>query len=162
MSAAAAVSFLNFLKKETLKTLRGYGLSNDTVIDLIKNCPAKNKNKYFSKWIAHIKTSNIKKPAGFLITMVNKGENPPQKEAKKLIPTARRLAELKKADELLKQAKIELGRLCSKKRVLTWLDRLPESYHSKLKRHLDYIYPVKHSYGEAKEEWDEEKSGAGE
>lgn len=163
LAATAASSLLNSLKEKTLETLKDYGLSEDTITDLIKNCPAKNKDKYFSQWITHIKTSNIKKPAGFLITMVNKRENPPQKEAKKLSPAARKLAELnrKEADELLKQAKIELGRLCDKQRILSWLEKLPGNYHLKLKKHLDYIYPTKHSYEEAKEEWEKGKWGWG-
>ena len=67
----------------------------------------------------------------------------------------REFRELKEEEkeELFRKAKIELGRLSSKKIILNWLKKLPESYHQKLKRHLDYIYPKSHSYREAKKEW---------
>ncbi len=83
--------------------------------------------------------------------MVKENANPPRIES----PTARKLRELKEEEKekLFKQAKIELGRLSSKKAILAWLEKLPESYHQKLKRFLDYKYWEHHSYSEAKKEW---------
>ena len=152
--AAADISLLPNLKTNLKITLKTWGISDNKINELLKILIDHGHidiNEHINLWIEHIKHIKPKNPAGFLITMVKENANPPRIES----PTARKLRELKEEEKekLFKQAKIELGRLSSKKAILAWLHKLPESYHSRLEKHLNYVYPTKHSYREAKKEW---------
>lgn len=140
-----------FLKKSLKTTLKTWGLSDTKINELLKTLIKNGHtdiNEEINLWIEHINRIKAKNPAGYLIAVVKENATPPGIESPKF-------GELKEEEKekLFREAKIELGRLSSKERILNWLKKLPENYHQKLKRHLDYIYPKGHSYQEAKEEW---------
>jgi len=124
-TAAADFSFSKFLRGKTLKILKGYGLSDNTIAHLIAKAPAEDKDKYFKNWINYIETSNINRPAGFLIRMVEKGEMPSKLQGDSLVERVHRYNELTG-----KNVKAERSKAFEEFLLKEALDYIEERVHS--------------------------------